>query len=119
MITTQQLRHVIRHHTPCNGLQTGNASPHTNKLADLTDTFNSSSYFKDPPNNKDIECAYRLSFHQYRSDVINASGVHPVNNYCANANIFDISKSIETMTMRLQQHIIYRILGIFSHFGVN
>ena len=44
--------------------------------------------------------------------------VHPVNNYYANANICDISKSIETMTMRLQQHRIYRILGIFSNFGV-
>ena len=45
--------------------------------------------------------------------------LHPVNNYYANTNICDISKSIETMTMRLQQHRIYRILRIFSNFGVN
>ena len=45
--------------------------------------------------------------------------LHPVNNYYASANICNTSKSIETMTMRLQQHRIFRILGIFSNFGVN
>ena len=45
--------------------------------------------------------------------------IHPVNNYYAIANICDIFKSIETITERLQQHRIYRIIEIFSNFGVN
>ena len=39
--------------------------------------------------------------------------LHPVNNYYANANICDISKSIETVTMKLQQHKLY-VFFIFS-----
>ena len=47
------------------------------------------------------------------------SYIHPVNNYYANVNICDISKSIETVTMKLQQHKLYRLFDIFSNFEVN
>ena len=45
--------------------------------------------------------------------------IHPVNDYYANANICDISKSIETVTMKLQQHKLYRFFDICSNFEVN
>ena len=44
--------------------------------------------------------------------------LYPVNNYYGNANICDISKSIETATMKLQQHKLYRFFYICSNFEV-